>query len=168
MRISTMNPRAASASAAACRHVSAPPAFISNLRTAAATAAISLTLLTGSVHPAQAAQFSSLADVMRPTFEFVDTNKDGIVTLEELKQLSTQVIYREAIHKWGDWVGGASLHECMATAHRAESYLRRFITSFIPPLDLPSRYLHPHTAGLRGGGYGTALGGAAGLHAAPV
>ena len=92
MLISAMTPRAASASAAACRHVSAPPTFISNLRAAAATAAISLTLLTGSVHPAQAAQFSSLADVMRPTFEFVDTNKDGIVTLEELKQLSTQVI----------------------------------------------------------------------------
>lgn len=100
MRISAVNPRTAS-SAAACRHVT-PPAFITNLRTAAATAAISFSLLSGAVQPAQAAQFSSLADVMRPTFEFVDTNKDGIVTLEELKQLSTQVMPLLG----GSWHGG--------------------------------------------------------------
>lgn len=40
--------------------------------------------------PANAAQLSTLADVMRPQFEFVDANKDGMVTMTELKQLSTQ------------------------------------------------------------------------------
>lgn len=46
------------------------------------------TWLAGS--PANAAQLSTLADVMRPQFDFVDANKDGMVTMTELKQLSTQ------------------------------------------------------------------------------
>ncbi len=41
--------------------------------------------------PVQAAQMRTLADVMRPTFEFVDSNKDGVISMDEIKQLSQQV-----------------------------------------------------------------------------
>lgn len=44
------------------------------------------------VPPARAAeQFASLADIVRPSFAFVDANKDGIITKEELQQTSKEV-----------------------------------------------------------------------------
>lgn len=38
-----------------------------------------------------AAEFASLADIVRPSFGFVDANEDGIITKEELQQTSKAV-----------------------------------------------------------------------------
>ncbi|GAX78291.1 hypothetical protein CEUSTIGMA_g5733.t1 [Chlamydomonas eustigma] len=38
---------------------------------------------------------NTLADVMRPTYEFVDSNKNGVITLDEIKQLSSEVSQKE-------------------------------------------------------------------------
>ncbi|KAG1659827.1 hypothetical protein FOA52_003770 [Chlamydomonas sp. UWO 241] len=45
--------------------------------------------------PANAAQYNNLADVMREGFAFVDSNADGVITLSELKQISSQVSSEE-------------------------------------------------------------------------
>ena len=62
--------------------------IVEHVASVALSAAVSLTLIAG---PSQAAEMRNLADVMRPVFGFVDTNKDGIISMEELQQLSTQV-----------------------------------------------------------------------------
>ena len=67
---------------------SIPSAIGKKIAQVAISAAVSLTLVAG---PSQAAEMRNLADVMRPVFGFVDSNKDGIVTLQELQQLSTKV-----------------------------------------------------------------------------
>eukprot|EP00955_Chlamydomonas_euryale_P081787 363626-Chlamydomonas_euryale.AAC.7 len=58
------------------------------LASAGAAAVASLCLLAS---PAQAAQLNTLADVMRDTFSFVDSNADGVVSMNELQQISSQV-----------------------------------------------------------------------------
>jgi len=62
------------------------------LASAGAAAVASLCLLAS---PAQAAQLNTLADVMRDTFSFVDSNADGVVSMNELQQISSQVSEEE-------------------------------------------------------------------------
>lgn len=62
------------------------PALASQLL--AAGLAVGLTFAAPAVPPAHAEQFASLADIVRPSFAFVDANKDGIITKEELQQTS--------------------------------------------------------------------------------
>lgn len=60
-----------------------------------AAAAVALTLLAS---PAvSAAELNTLADVMRPQFEFVDANKDGLIDLKELQQISRSVSEEEGM-----------------------------------------------------------------------
>jgi hypothetical protein len=56
-----------------------------------ASVGLSLCLLSGNVESCYAASMNTLADVMRPTYEFVDSNKNGVITLDEIKQLSSEV-----------------------------------------------------------------------------
>ncbi|KAG2499628.1 hypothetical protein HYH03_002567 [Edaphochlamys debaryana] len=56
---------------------------------AAVLAAAALTL--GGASPAMAAEFNSLADIVRPQFAFVDENKDGVISKQELLRTSKQV-----------------------------------------------------------------------------
>jgi len=60
-----------------------------------ASVGLSLCLLSGNVESCYAASMNTLADVMRPTYEFVDSNKNGVITLDEIKQLSSEVSQTE-------------------------------------------------------------------------
>ncbi len=157
-----------------------PLSKLAKLQTFAAAAAVSRSLLTSGVCPAQAADLNTLAEVMRPTFSFVDSNKDGIVTLQELQQLSTQVRSWRGRRRrdlgtnrphgvdQAAWVTLGDTPPCMLVS----CYVRAPYSGR-PLHNGQARRASPFHAwlagaGVRGGGHGAAFGHAAQLHVAAV
>ena len=88
MRLSTLKSSVSHAAARIQKPIAAKPqAVMGNIKSAAAAAIIAASLISS---PVQAADLRTLADVMRPTFEFVDSDKNGLVTMDELQQLSSK------------------------------------------------------------------------------
>lgn len=67
----------------------------SKLAGAGLAVAIGLLGCTAGVSPAAAAEFNTLADVMREEFAFVDSNKDGLVSKDEILEVSKKVAEEE-------------------------------------------------------------------------
>jgi hypothetical protein len=75
-------------------------------------AALSAAILCMQPAPAEARQ-QALADLVRDSYSFVDQNKDGVITAEELRSVNKNV----SQVGWGDWQAGPAVeHAHVASA----------------------------------------------------